>query len=97
MAKFQNKIKFSIIFCQSVHKSNNEITWDKINFMFPPNFKVPTFKDLQNAFQALDTSTYQTVIKGMGLIQYQTTTSTGVTDTRYSELVLTSDLIYYIK
>lgn len=95
--KYQNKIKFSIVFCRSVDDSNNKIKWDKINFVFPPNFIPPTFKDLHNSFLALDVHNYELVVRDIGLVQYQTTTSTGVTDTRYNELVLTSDIVYYIK
>ena len=97
MAKYVNKISFSIVFCSSVDNSNDKIQWTKLNFMLPGMLSPPLFKEVQNTFTALDTRNYSEVLDALGILPYFTSKTEGVTDTRYDELALTSDLIYYIK
>lgn len=93
------KTPFSIIFTSSVEGSNDKIKWAKLNLKLPPSVTPPTFQDLHNSFQALDTNSFRDVMQALDLRQYikDTECTYGETDTRHGELVLTSDLIYYIK
>lgn len=98
MAKqYSDRKQFSIAFVSPVPNSNDQIKWTKVNFVLPPNTNIPTFRELHNTFLALDTDSFKEVITVMGLDPYSTSTSDGVTDTRYQDLVLQSTLIYYIK
>lgn len=99
MAKqYTDKKRFSIIFCFPVEGSNEMVRWEKVNFLLPPSITSPTFKDLQNTFNALDTAQYINVLDALGLEEHISSTSERGRTLKYSELLeMKSDIIYYVK
>lgn len=95
MAKlYTAKTAFSIIFVTPHPGSNSRIHWDKVNFMFPPNTKPPTFESLHNSFLALDTIHFSYVLNEIDIQKYVTSKSSGTTD---DYKTLEADIIYAIK
>ncbi len=94
---YTKKIQFSIIFACPQDGNNDSIKWVKINYVFPPSVTPPTFKDIHNSFQALDTIHFNDVTEALGLDGHETTTSTGVTNNYSTLQELKSDILYYIK
>lgn len=100
MAKtlYSKKNQFSIIFCFPVEDSNEMVKWERHNFLLPETFIPPTFKDVHNAFLALDTAQPINVLDALGIEQYGTSTNTKGTTKKYSEVLdMKSDIIYYVK